>query len=38
MADLPWGKCEPEVLDPDRAQNVLDKDHFGLDTVKKRIV
>ena len=38
MADLPWGKCEPEILDPDKAQTVLDNDHFGLDTVKKRIV
>ena len=38
MADLPWGKYEPENLDPQKAQEILDKDHYGLESVKQRIV
>jgi len=35
---LPWGKTSKDVFDPKRARAVLDRDHFGLDDVKQRIV
>jgi ATP-dependent Lon protease len=38
MADLPWGIYDPENLDPKTCQEQLDKDHFGLDSVKTRII
>jgi ATP-dependent Lon protease len=37
VADLPWGKLTPDDLDVTRARAVLDKDHRGLDKVKKRV-
>jgi len=36
--ELPWDKSTKDKLDIARAQNVLDRDHYGLDKVKKRIV
>jgi ATP-dependent Lon protease len=38
ISELPWGIFDAESLDPKRAQEVLDKDHYGLDIIKKRIV
>ena len=38
MADLPGGVYDIENVDPDGARIVLDKDHFGLEAVKTRIV
>lgn len=38
ILDLPWNTSDPENLDPENAQNVLDQDHYGLEKVKKRIV
>lgn len=38
ISNLPWNKSQPENNDPSHAQEVLDKDHFGLEKVKKRIV
>ncbi len=38
MVDLPWGECSKDNLDLKHAKKVLDKDHFGLDTVKDRII
>ncbi len=35
---LPWGKYSPDKLDLKRARRVLDRDHFGLEDVKKRIL
>lgn len=35
---LPWGKASEDVLNLDTAQKVLDKDHFGLEKVKERII
>ncbi len=37
VADLPWGKLTPDDLDVTRARAVLDKDHRGLEKVKKRV-
>ena len=38
MLDLPWGEMSKDNLDLKHAQKVLDKDHFGLETVKDRII
>jgi len=35
---LPWGKHSPDSLDLQAARQRLDKDHYGLDDVKKRIL
>ncbi len=38
MLDLPWGEMSVDNLDLKNAQKVLDHDHFGLETVKERII
>ena len=38
MLDLPWNEMSEDNLDLKHAQEVLDKDHYGLDTVKDRII
>jgi len=38
MLELPWGEMSKDNLDLKHAQKVLDHDHFGLDTVKDRII
>ncbi len=38
MVDLPWGKYSTDNLDLSHAKKVLDKNHFGLDSVKDRII
>jgi ATP-dependent Lon protease len=38
LLDLPWNEMSKDNLDLKHAQKVLDKDHFGLDTVKDRII
>jgi ATP-dependent Lon protease len=35
---LPWSKVDPEDIDIERARQVLDEDHYGLDKVKRRIL
>lgn len=35
---LPWGKFTKDNFDIDKAQAVLDKDHYGLKKVKERIL
>lgn len=35
---LPWGKESTDTLCLDTAQKILDKDHFGLEKVKERII
>lgn len=36
--ELPWNKTTKERVDVAAAQKILDKDHFGLDKVKQRIL
>lgn len=36
--DLPWSKETEEVIDLNHAEEVLDKDHYGLTKVKERII
>lgn len=38
MLDLPWDEMTKDNLDLKHAQKVLDKDHFGLESVKDRII
>ena len=36
--DLPWDVFSEDQFDLKRAQKILDRDHFGLDDVKKRVI
>ncbi|WP_411895671.1 endopeptidase La [Winogradskyella sp. A2] len=36
--DLPWNEFSKDQFDLKRAKQILDRDHFGLDDVKKRII
>ena len=36
--DLPWNTFSEDSFDLNKAQTILDRDHFGLDKVKQRIV
>jgi len=38
LADLPWNKSTDDNTDLERAQAILDRDHYGLEKVKRRIV
>src|ERR1700747_957072 len=38
LADLPWSKQTDDHKDLGKAQEILDRDHFGLEKVKRRIV
>jgi ATP-dependent Lon protease len=38
LVELPWNENSKDNLDLKHAQKVLDQDHFGLDTVKERII
>jgi ATP-dependent Lon protease len=38
ILDLPWGKRSRDKLDPKRAKRILDRDHFGLEKAKDRII
>ncbi|WP_435578648.1 endopeptidase La [Gilvibacter sp.] len=36
--ELPWNEFSKDKFDLKRAQRILDRDHYGLDDVKKRII
>lgn len=38
VLSLPWGKLAKETVDIQRAKQVLDRDHYGLEKVKDRIL
>ncbi len=38
MLQVPWNKKSKVRLDMQRAQSILDEDHFGLEEVKERII
>ncbi|MGQ1945833.1 endopeptidase La [Geofilum sp. OHC36d9] len=38
MLDLPWNEYTVDNFDLKRAERILDKDHYGLDNVKERIL
>lgn len=35
---IPWANETPDILDLDHARAILDRDHFGLETVKERLL
>ncbi|WP_185851896.1 endopeptidase La [Blattabacterium cuenoti] len=38
MIDLPWGRYSKDSFDLEYAQKILDRDHYGLEKVKERII
>jgi ATP-dependent Lon protease len=38
MLALPWNECSKEGIEIDKAREVLDEDHYGLEKVKERIL
>jgi len=38
LLDLPWNEFTKDNLDLTRAKNILERDHFGLEKVKERIL
>ncbi len=38
LLDLPWNEYTEDKFDLKRAQEILDRDHYGLEDVKKRII
>lgn len=38
LVELPWALPEEKPIDIDEARRILDKDHFGLDKIKRRII
>jgi ATP-dependent Lon protease len=38
IAELPWSKISEDNLDLDQAQQILDRDHYDLEKVKRRLI
>jgi len=38
LVEMPWGNATKDVMDVTKAGKILDKDHYGLEKVKKRIL
>ncbi len=38
MVELPWSKSTTDLIDIKKAKSVLDRDHYGLDRIKDRIL
>jgi ATP-dependent Lon protease len=38
IAELPWSKLSEDNLDLDKAQQILDRDHYDLTKVKRRLI
>lgn len=38
MLDLPWGKYSKDQKDLKKSKTILDKEHYGLDKIKDRII
>ena len=38
LLELPWNEYSEDKFDLKRAQSILDRDHYGLEKVKKRII
>ena len=38
MLNLPWNEFSKDQFDLNRAKKILDKDHFGLEDIKERII
>ena len=38
LLELPWNEYSEDIFDLKRAQKILDRDHYGLEKVKQRII
>lgn len=38
LLDMPWNKCTRDSLRLERAEQILDDDHYGLEKVKERVI
>jgi len=38
IAELPWSKVSEDNLDLDQAQQILDRDHYDLEKIKRRLI
>jgi ATP-dependent Lon protease len=38
FVELPWNEYTKDIFDLDRAQKILDRDHYGLEKIKERII
>ncbi len=38
LVDLPWNEFTPDNFDLKKAQRILDRDHYGLEKIKDRII
>ena len=38
LLSIPWGKAKTKAIDLNKAENILEEDHYGLEKVKERIV
>ncbi len=38
LVELPWNEFTPDNFDLRKAQRILDRDHFGLEKIKERII
>ncbi len=38
ILSIPWGKSKSKPIDIDRAEQILEEDHYGLEKVKERIL
>jgi ATP-dependent Lon protease len=38
LLSIPWGKAKSKPIDVDKAEKILDEDHYGLEKVKERII
>lgn len=38
MLEMPWNQKDEEIIDLKRAQDILERDHYGLEKVKERIL
>src|SRR6195952_2147114 len=38
LLSIPWGKSKTKPIDIDRAEQILEEDHYGLEKVKERIL
>ncbi len=38
LLNLPWNECTKDSLNVDSAERILNKDHYGMETVKERIL
>ena len=38
LLSIPWSKTKPKAIDLQKAEDILEEDHFGLEKVKERII